>query len=51
VNKTRLTLASLALTVVLAAGPTTGAAPRPSVTPSAADVTGLAQDRKFARPK
>jgi plastocyanin len=49
VNKTRLTLASLALTVVLAACSTTSAAPQSSVTPSEADVTVVAQDMKFVQ--
>lgn len=46
-NKTRLTLASLALTVVLAACSTTTAAPASSVPPSDADVTLVSQDMKF----
>jgi plastocyanin len=49
VNKTRLTLASLALTVVLAACSTTSAAPQSSVTPSEAVVTVVAQDMKFVQ--
>jgi plastocyanin len=49
VNKTRLTFASLALTVVLAACSTTTAAPLSSVPPSEADVTVVAQDMKFVQ--
>jgi plastocyanin len=51
VNKTRLTLASLALTGVLAACSSTTAAPASSVTPANADVTVVARDMKFVQPE
>jgi plastocyanin len=50
VNKTRLTLASLALTVVLAACSTTATAPSSSVKPADADVTVVASEMKFVEP-